>query len=777
MFNPFEPVVLDRMDVDVRVEYRRDVAEIVGVSLPGQDVHAGDTVPLRVTLRPYAGHEYVETVPVIIPRTVGGETIKLEVATGSMVRPDVPQAESLRGYIDNMRKSYSASSLVVTPADPRRRAPSLRGRLIQGLPASALDTLRPGNQTRRADTLPDRRPHRLPVPRARQRPAGAADSGQGRPARRAAERMPRASARGRSLGYNKRPLTATPSALSTAALLTPSVSLSASAAPSRTFRQTTAKDFEEGEATGSMILPTGEVVPGMKASPIALDAAFVWCATKSPDGKTAYFGTGDEGRIYAVEVGGNETRGKKLARRWTPPGSRRWWPAPTARCSPGPTPGGRVFTVDPKTRQVEAVRHAARRPRLGAGARPQERHALRRHRRAGEDLRDRRRRGRSRRALGLGRQARRVAAGRRAAATCTPGPPRRRSSTASARREGRGAGRLRRRGGARASPSDGGALTSPSTTSIARRRRRDRRRPRPRPRGPRSPSPTSGSPSSAGALPRPGQRKAKAAALPHRRRRAHGAGVLRRRRLLHRAGVRRRGTRLRRHRQRGPGLARRPRSHGCAGHRRARAAGAGAAARGQRLPGRHRRRRRRLPRRARGAKQATYLSRVLDGEFRPAGACCAGTARTALVDREPLGQHRQARRDLVGLRGAGEAAPDRRRRRGPGRQPARPLRAVPGDVRRRRRPAGRGDARLPAAEPARAHHGARRGRQRRPTRARAGGLGGAATSARAAARAHAAVHQAALEGGEPRRRRADLPPRRSARRTRRSGARWAGPTR
>jgi hypothetical protein len=151
MFNPFEPVTLDRMDVDVRVDYRRDVADIVGVALPGQDVHPGDTVPLRVTMRPYAGNEYVETVPVIIPRTVGGQTIKLEVATGSMVRPDVPHPESLRGYIDNMRKSYSASSLVVTLQTPDDGA-ALRGQLIKGLPAAALDTLRPGNQTRRADS-------------------------------------------------------------------------------------------------------------------------------------------------------------------------------------------------------------------------------------------------------------------------------------------------------------------------------------------------------------------------------------------------------------------------------------------------------------------------------------------------------------------------------------------------------------------------------------------------------------------------------------------------
>jgi hypothetical protein len=150
LFNPFEPVVLDRMDIDVRVEFRRDIAEIVGVSLPGDVVHAGDTVPLRVTLRPYAGREYVETIPVVIPRTVGGDMVKIEVATGASVKPDTAQAESLQGYISNLRKFYTASSIVVSIQTPDDGA-SLRGRLLSGLPASALDTLRPGNQTRRAD--------------------------------------------------------------------------------------------------------------------------------------------------------------------------------------------------------------------------------------------------------------------------------------------------------------------------------------------------------------------------------------------------------------------------------------------------------------------------------------------------------------------------------------------------------------------------------------------------------------------------------------------------
>ena len=77
--------------------------------------------------------------------------IKIEVASGAQVRPDVPQAESLRVYIDNMRKYYGASTIVATLQTPDAGA-SLRGQLIQGLPASAMDTLRPSKQTKRADS-------------------------------------------------------------------------------------------------------------------------------------------------------------------------------------------------------------------------------------------------------------------------------------------------------------------------------------------------------------------------------------------------------------------------------------------------------------------------------------------------------------------------------------------------------------------------------------------------------------------------------------------------
>jgi hypothetical protein len=125
---------------------------------------------------------------------------------------------------------------------------------------------------------------------------------------------------------------------------------SAVAAP-KTFRQATAKDFEEGEATGTTVLPTGEVVPGLVTVRTAVDAAFVWCAAQSRDGATTYFGTGDEGKIFVVPThgeAGDKTGARRLATL-----DAAWVTALVTRVDgtllAGTTPGGRVFAVDPKT--------------------------------------------------------------------------------------------------------------------------------------------------------------------------------------------------------------------------------------------------------------------------------------------------------------------------------------------------------------------------------------------------------------------------------------------
>jgi hypothetical protein len=116
----------------------------------------------------------------------------------------------------------------------------------------------------------------------------------------------------------------------------------------RFWRQTTPKDFDEGEATASVVLPTGEIAPGLKGTRLPLEAGFVYAGALSADGKVAYFGSGDQARIFTVTAGkpGSVPVVKKLAELDAP-----WVTSLAVRKDgsllAGSTPGGRVFAVDP----------------------------------------------------------------------------------------------------------------------------------------------------------------------------------------------------------------------------------------------------------------------------------------------------------------------------------------------------------------------------------------------------------------------------------------------
>ena len=125
------------------------------------------------------------------------------------------------------------------------------------------------------------------------------------------------------------------------------VAHAALATTTRLIRQTTAKDFEEGEATSTMVAPPGEVLPGMKSTRVAIDAAFAWCGALSRDRGTAYFGTGDRGRVFAVGTAG--TGGAKLLAEIDAPWVTALAVRSDGRLLAGSTPGGRIFAVDAKT--------------------------------------------------------------------------------------------------------------------------------------------------------------------------------------------------------------------------------------------------------------------------------------------------------------------------------------------------------------------------------------------------------------------------------------------
>lgn len=152
LFNPFSPASLERIDVQVDVEYKADVAEITSATLGSDTLDPGSRPSLRVTLRPYNGPEFVETLPLSIPAALAGSLVKIEVAAGNLVKPDQAAPESLRNLLDNLRKGYPARSIVVTLQSPDD-ALALRGSVVSDLPPSVLDTLRPGASSRRGETF------------------------------------------------------------------------------------------------------------------------------------------------------------------------------------------------------------------------------------------------------------------------------------------------------------------------------------------------------------------------------------------------------------------------------------------------------------------------------------------------------------------------------------------------------------------------------------------------------------------------------------------------
>ena len=150
LFNPFGPTRVERLDLAVAVEYKSEVAEIIGLSLVSDELEPDTRPSLYVTLRPYNGIPQVRAVPLDIPRSLAGQTLKIEASAGNLVKPEIAPPESLTDLVENLRKGYAARQLVVTLTTTEEGV-SHRGRLIPSLPASVIATLRPGSTTRRGE--------------------------------------------------------------------------------------------------------------------------------------------------------------------------------------------------------------------------------------------------------------------------------------------------------------------------------------------------------------------------------------------------------------------------------------------------------------------------------------------------------------------------------------------------------------------------------------------------------------------------------------------------
>lgn len=144
--NPFEDARLERIEVDVKLRFARDLLEIVSARVHATEVDPGRDLNVYLTLRRYGRPEETKLVTVPIPARAAGQKIGLAFEAGPAVDLERPVPESLDQIFDNVRVGYPGTSMVVSTRLPTQGL-RMRGHVVRDLPGSAYDTLQLGADT------------------------------------------------------------------------------------------------------------------------------------------------------------------------------------------------------------------------------------------------------------------------------------------------------------------------------------------------------------------------------------------------------------------------------------------------------------------------------------------------------------------------------------------------------------------------------------------------------------------------------------------------------
>ncbi len=140
--NPWEPALVESVDVDVKLSYSRDVYRLRGVELLDPEVEPGEAARVRITLVPYEGKPIKRTVKVPLPKHLAGEKVKIDLRPGYVVEKEKAAPENLTDLIAAIEDPiYPPRSLVFSYDTGTGVAH--KGQVAQNLPPGAADLVSP----------------------------------------------------------------------------------------------------------------------------------------------------------------------------------------------------------------------------------------------------------------------------------------------------------------------------------------------------------------------------------------------------------------------------------------------------------------------------------------------------------------------------------------------------------------------------------------------------------------------------------------------------------
>lgn len=149
--NPFEPVVIERVELEARVDYSTNFGELQSLRLPSAELAPGKRAYVEVRMTTYDGKDVVEKVPFDVPAELAGSIVKMTVTAGDGAGVDAAPPKDLDGLLDAFRRLLPGNVIAVVLYSADEGA-AMHGKLVKDLPPSAVDRLRMKAGTDRAAT-------------------------------------------------------------------------------------------------------------------------------------------------------------------------------------------------------------------------------------------------------------------------------------------------------------------------------------------------------------------------------------------------------------------------------------------------------------------------------------------------------------------------------------------------------------------------------------------------------------------------------------------------
>jgi hypothetical protein len=138
--NPFTRVGLEYVKVKAHIVRGLNLFAIKSIELPSPVIKVGQTIPLKIKLKPLVGKVIEKTVKFKLPDDFKGTRVTLEVTSGRFTSIDEATPTNLNQVVNFISKSMDSHNLVLTIKTPHP-AVDIEGIKVKDIPLSVVDSL------------------------------------------------------------------------------------------------------------------------------------------------------------------------------------------------------------------------------------------------------------------------------------------------------------------------------------------------------------------------------------------------------------------------------------------------------------------------------------------------------------------------------------------------------------------------------------------------------------------------------------------------------------